>query len=197
MRGMTRSLHLSLTYECAAFQGGSTGPKSPGPSPSRWFTRSAKWQCLFSLAIVTCIQLLCSDTERFLLFFLSKGSYWGQWGGSPKGLTAESNSFVLYFPALCRKTATPSIWCVCVYGSWRSSGYCTVLRFSRSPRVLLFVQGFIEVVKDLPRSHAPQCRSLYGGGKTRRRKRQIHNDKEIVTLIVYNWDIISDMTQIY
>lgn len=35
-----------------------------------------------------------------------------------------------------------------------------MLRFSRSPRVLLFVQGFIEVVKDLPRSHAPQCRSL-------------------------------------
>lgn len=135
--------------------------KKPGPSPQHWFTVSAKWRCLFSVAIVKHIQLPRCDTERFLLVFLVAGSHWGQWGGSPKGLAAESNSRVLYFLALCGKTTTPSIWYACVYWSCcRSSGYCTVLPFSCSPRVLLFVRGLIEVVKDLPRSHAPRCHSL-------------------------------------
>lgn len=141
-------------------------PRKPGPSPRRWFTVSVKWRRLFSAAIVTRIQLPRCDTERFLLVFLSAGSRRGQWGGSPKGLAAESNSRVLYFLALCGKTATPSIWCACVYWSCcRSSGYCTVLPFSHSPRVLLFVRGLIEVVKDLPRSHAPRCHSLGRPGK--------------------------------
>lgn len=41
------------------------------------------------------------------------------------------------------------------------------------------------------------CMKKVEGAKPEEKKRQIHNNKEIVTLIVYNWDIISDMTQIY
>lgn len=96
------------------------------------------------------IRLLYSDTGRFASLL----PHYGVMLGSIRKVTQGSCCWKHYlgslFLALCRKVATPGIWCMHVYVSWKRSGYCTVLHFSHPPRVLVFVWGFIEVVRIYP-----------------------------------------------
>lgn len=89
----------------------------------------------FSTIVVMslCIRLLYSDTGRFASLL----PHYGVMLGSIRKVTQGSCCWKHYlgslFLALCKKVATPGIWCMHVYVSWKRSGYCTVLHFSRPP----------------------------------------------------------------
>lgn len=165
---MTKDLRLQSQWECRqrktfdlwAHRDVKVGARARdlGLSPTQWFTVSTQWQHLpFSTIVVMSlsIRLLYNDTGRFASLL----PHYGVMLGSIRKVTQGSCCWKHYlgslFLALCRKVATPGIWCMHVYVSWKRSGYCTVLHFSHPPSSFSLCVRLHWSCQDLPCSHAP------------------------------------------
>lgn len=163
---MTKDLRLQSQWECRQRK---TYERT---GTLRWVQGPEIWDChlhtdllwahndsaflFFTIVVMSLsIRLLYSDTGRFASLL----PHYGVMLGSIRKVTQGSCCWKHYlgslFLALCRKVATPGIWCMHVYVSWKRSGYCTVLHFSRPPSSFSLCVRLHWSCQDLPCSHAP------------------------------------------